>query len=145
MNIAPHAAWKPHTITAIDCASERTGFIGRSVALVIHGVECVLSARTVDDLATVFGSVVGEPLDESRIYKSTMIQSEGVEIVIPEVETSPVVPEVPASSDDAIVPNDEQAPYDPNQPLEIDTDAFMRPENPNGVVKPQMDYDNEEL
>lgn len=118
-NIGPHAAWKPHHITAVDTSGQCTGFIGRSVATVLGGVEVVVHARNVDDLATAWGVISNKPLDEERIYKGTLIQSDRVEVEVVETPAEVPVPTTPA----------EESAYDPNAPLEIDTEAFLRGEN----------------
>lgn len=83
----PHAAWVPYGIESVSFEvpvgvgyEPRTGFIGRGVAMIVDGIEVYLMARTVDDLAAAFGSITAKSLDETRIYRTTLIQSEGVEV-----------------------------------------------------------------
>lgn len=76
--LSAHRVWTPHTITHL--VEPSPGFIGRAAAMVIDGIEVVLLARTIDDLAAAIGSITQVPLDESMVYKVTLLQSTMVEV-----------------------------------------------------------------
>lgn len=91
--------WKPHVITEIDTfTKQRTGYIGRAVALRQNGMEFIVMAKTAEEIDLVTRNFMGFTIDLEAVYKATMISSEGVSIEpTPEVETPPVVPEQPAT------------------------------------------------
>lgn len=87
--------WKPHMITEIDTfTKQRTGYIGRAVALRQNGMEFIIMAKTADEIDLVTRNFMGFAINLEGVYKATMISSEGVSIEdLPEVEVPPVVPE----------------------------------------------------
>lgn len=88
----------PYKIASVKCEN-RTGFIGRAVAMNVGGIECVLMARNDADLANVGRAMFNGEYNPERIYRATMIQSVGIDVVQPEVQVpvQPVVPEVPVA------------------------------------------------
>lgn len=83
--------WTPHTILEIDCfTKERTGYIGRAVAVRQNGVEFIVLAKNEEQLNLVTLNFMGFEIDPSTIYKATAIASEGIE-----VKLAPAAIEVP--------------------------------------------------
>ena len=94
--------WKPHVITEIDTTTkERTGYIGRAVALRQNGLEFVIMAKTAEDVDLVAQNFLGISIDTDKVYKATMVSSEGVEVklppVVPDTPIVPTIPEEPAA------------------------------------------------
>jgi len=79
-------SWMPYQIANVECPEvpQRTGFIGRVAAMRINGVECFVLCKNDDDLSMVGNTLTHEDYDPALIYKATLIQSTGIEVVIPE-------------------------------------------------------------
>lgn len=103
-----HHTWTPHEITSIE--TPRTGFIGRAAAMLIDGIECVVLCRNEVDLGAVGTLLCTQGFDIETIYRATLIQSVGVEVLLPA--------EVPESV--PVRPDDGQpvATYKPVDPVE---------------------------
>lgn len=108
MNQTP-LQWTPYQLVSVDPELSKSCFIGRAVAMRINGVECIVMTRAATDLENVGDYLTDGAFDVASHYKATLIQSDGVEIIIPEnppelpvnlppaeQEIPPVVPEVPA-------------------------------------------------
>lgn len=97
--------WHPYKIVDIDIGENRTGFVGRAAAMRIDGIEVIVHCRTEADLASVGQALTDGQFDEDRIYKATLIRTEGIEVDILSV---PVVPEEtipPVVGDTPVAPN----------------------------------------
>lgn len=99
---AAHHNWAPYQIASVKCDGEtpRTGFVGRSMAVKIGEIECVIMTKTDADLEKLGRALFDGNYNPDMIYKTTLIHSAGIEIVQPAVVEKPippVVPEVPAA------------------------------------------------
>lgn len=96
--------WMPYEITAVEASPDtpRMGFIGRAAAMRIDGIECIVMCRHDHQLAAVGDELTGGNFDPTKIYKATLIESAGIDVIVPdaptvEVPMKPVVPEVPVT------------------------------------------------
>ncbi len=90
-------SWTPHEITHVEASVEepRAGFVGRAAAMRIDGVECIVMCRSDDALITVGHRLTAGQFDGSLIYKATLINSVGIDVVLQETPPAPpIVPEV---------------------------------------------------
>lgn len=75
---APHE-WQPHVLAEVECFNQpRTAFIGRAVAVREAGLEFIVMAKNAEQLDLVTQNFLGLEIDADRIYKATMISSEGI-------------------------------------------------------------------
>lgn len=90
-------SWTPHEITHVEASVEepRAGFVGRAAAMRIDGVECIVMCRNDGDLTSVGCNLTDDNFDPRVIYKATLINSAGIDVVLQETPPAPpIVPEV---------------------------------------------------
>ncbi len=89
----PASNWIPHQIGHVQCDDApnlRTGFIGRAAAMFINGTDCIVLCKNDFDLMLVGKELTHSKFDDTQIYKATLIQSVGIDVVMPE-EVEPVI------------------------------------------------------
>lgn len=97
-------SWTPYEITAIEC-DKRMGFIGRAAAMLIDGIEVIMTTRNDQELTRIGMLLTAGAFNPETIYKATVINSEGIQVVIPEVAIPTLTSEVePAPAGPVNVP-----------------------------------------
>jgi hypothetical protein len=91
-------AWTPYEITAVEC-NNRMGFVGRAAAMFIDGIEVIMTTRNDVELKRIGAFLTMGNFDAETIYKATVINSEGIQVVIPEVTIPTLTSEVEPAPD----------------------------------------------
>lgn len=104
-SVPPHLNWVPYKIIDIEIDAERTGFIGRSAAMIIDGEEVIVMTRHDHQLEKVVKAITGD-FNPDAVYKTTMLSTMGIEVFVPEqpVEEIPIkLPPAELEVPDAVV------------------------------------------
>ena len=95
IDAAPPFSWMPYQLTAIEVGETRNGFIGRSAAIRIDGVEVIIMTRHEHELLRVGNLLTDGKFDIEQIYKTTLIHTEGVEVIVPDETVHAMIQDIP--------------------------------------------------